>query len=70
MTELNVCGRAGLAKILDSSESHTRNLEKAGLIAPIAIIGGRPLFSTVQAWALKAQRDAKRRGQIEGAKAA
>jgi hypothetical protein len=60
MTNLNLCGRVGLAKILDTSESTTHNLQRAGLIAPVAVIGGRPLFRVDQAKALRARRDAER----------
>jgi hypothetical protein len=53
-------GRAGLAKILDSSESTTRYLQDAGKIAPEMVIGNRPLFSVEKALALRAERDAAR----------
>jgi DNA-binding transcriptional MerR regulator len=55
----DVCGRAKLAHILDVSESQTRNFEKVGLIARVATLGGRPLFSIEQARALRAKREAK-----------
>lgn len=60
MTEPVLCGRAGLARILDCAERTTRGLEAAGEIAPEMIVGGRPLFSVAKALALKARRDAKR----------
>lgn len=63
MTNVNLVGRCGFAKILDCSEETTRKIEKAGLIAPVAIIGGRPLFRLEEAQALRAQRDAKRVGR-------
>ncbi len=62
MTNLGICGRAELARILRNSESTTRNLEKAGLITPVAVIGGRPLFRIEEAEALRAKRDAEKRG--------
>jgi hypothetical protein len=55
----DVCGRTGLAQILGVSESQTRNFEKAGLIARVAVIGSRPLFSIEQAKELRARREAK-----------
>jgi DNA-binding transcriptional MerR regulator len=53
----DVVGRKGLARILDVSESTTRNLERAGLIAPEAIVDGRALFSAKKARALRVARE-------------
>jgi DNA-binding transcriptional MerR regulator len=53
----DIVGRKGLARILDVSESTTRNLEKRGLIAPEAIVDGRALFSAKKARALRVARE-------------
>jgi DNA-binding transcriptional MerR regulator len=55
-----VIGRKGLARILDVSESTTRNLERRGEIQPEAIVDGRALFSAEKARKLRATRDARR----------
>lgn len=57
MTEPTLCGRAGLARILDSSERTARNLQLAGEIAPEMVVGGRPLFSVEKARALREKRE-------------
>jgi hypothetical protein len=59
MNEFNLCGRTGLARILECSENTARSLEKAGLITPIAVVDGRPLFRIDDAMALRAKREAK-----------
>jgi hypothetical protein len=63
MSDIALCGRSGLAKILDTSESTTRNLERAGRIRPKIIIGNRPLYSIEEAEALRSARDASPRGR-------
>jgi hypothetical protein len=60
MLQPALCGRAGLARILDCAERTTRGLEAAGEIAPEMIVGGRPLFSVEKAVNLKNKRDAAR----------
>jgi len=52
-TEMKLCGRAGLARILMKSESTTRNLQAAGKIRPEMVVGGRPLFSVEKALLLR-----------------
>jgi hypothetical protein len=70
MSNLELCGRTGLSHILGESESTTRNLQKAGLIAPELVIGGRPLFSVAKAQALRALREAARANRGAGRSAA
>lgn len=60
MSEATLCGRAGLARILDCSERTARNLEDAGAIAPEMVVGGRPLFSIEKAHALRQRRESER----------
>jgi hypothetical protein len=60
MSDPRLCGRAGLARILDVSEGTARNVELAGEIAPEMVVGGRPLFSVEKALALAAKRHAER----------
>ena len=60
MSEPNLCGRIGLARILNCAEGTTRNLEAAGEIEPEMVVSGRPLYSVAKAVALKLRRDAKR----------
>jgi hypothetical protein len=55
-----IVGRTGLARILGVCANTTRNLEARGLIAPEAIVDGRPLFSAHKARELRAVRDARR----------
>jgi hypothetical protein len=65
--EPEVVGRAGLARILECSESTTRNLEARKEIAPEIVVGGRPLYSAAKARALKASRDARARKSLPAA---
>ena len=58
--DLDVIGRTGLARILDVSESTTRNLQARKLIEPEGMVDGRPLFSVKKAQQLKSARDAER----------
>ena len=60
MSEPTLCGRAGLARILDVSERTARNFEDAGEIAPEMVVAGRPLFAVAKAEALRAKREAQR----------
>jgi DNA-binding transcriptional MerR regulator len=55
-----VCGRSGLARILEVSENTTRNWEARGLIAPECFADGRPLFSEEKAKKLKQTRDSEK----------
>jgi hypothetical protein len=55
-----LCGRTGLAQILDASEATTRNLERRGKITPVMVVGGRPLYLVETAKKLRAERDAAR----------
>ena len=57
MTEPTLCGRAGLARILDVSERTARNLQLAGEIEPEMVVGGRPLFLVAKARALREKRE-------------
>lgn len=61
---LEIVGRKGLARILDVSESTTRNLEARGEISPEQIVDGRPIYSVVKAQALKQKREALKRGPV------
>jgi hypothetical protein len=60
MSDSGLCGRAGLARILECSEATARNVELAGGISPECVVGGRPLFSVEKALALAAKRTAER----------
>jgi hypothetical protein len=64
MSEPTLCGRAGLARILDVSERTARNVEDAGDIEPEMVVGGRPLFSVAKAHALRERREAERLARL------
>ena len=55
-----LCGRRGLAQILEVSETQTMNIQAAGLIEPEMVVEGRPLFSVQKAQALREKREAAR----------
>jgi DNA-binding transcriptional MerR regulator len=55
-----VCGRSGLARILEVSENTTRNWEIKGLISPECFVDGRPLFSEDKARQLKQAKDSEK----------
>ena len=50
-----LCGRAGLARILEVSESTARHLERRGLIRPVMRVGKRALFAVQDAQTLRGQ---------------
>jgi hypothetical protein len=51
MHGLEIVGRTDLARLLEVSESTTRNLEARGEIAPEQIVDGRPIYSVAKALA-------------------
>ena len=55
-----LCGRVGLARILNVAEGTTRAIERRGEIAPVMRIGGRPLYLVSDAEALRAAREGHR----------
>ena len=60
MSKAPLCGRRGLAQILGVSETQTKNIEAAGLIAPEMVVDGRPLFAVQKAHTLREKREAAR----------
>jgi DNA-binding transcriptional MerR regulator len=62
--DINLVGRAGLARVLGVSEATARALEARGEIAPETTVGRRALFSVQQAEALKAKRDAEQEARL------
>ena len=66
MPKVPLCGRRGLAQILGVSESQTKNLEAAGLIAPEMVVDGRPMFAVPKAHTLREKREAARAKALRG----
>ncbi len=63
--DINLVGRAGLARILGVSEATARALEARGDIAPETSVGGRAVFSVQKAEALRERREAERTARLQ-----